>query len=244
MFGHEKGAFTGAIKTVIGKFEQADKGTLFLDEITNLPYHMQSKLLRVIEERKITRVGGKSPIKVDIRIIAATNKDIGNEMHSNRFREDLFFRLSEFKISIPPLRERKEDIPFLANFFIKEFGEEFDKHINRIEKSALSMLMRYNWPGNVRELRNVLKRAVLVAKGNAITKDELIFDNKPNELSKNKLETFDDVSYQSLLNKVKIINDAIAKANGNKTKAANMLGITRNQLYRILNKAKKTGIDV
>jgi len=244
MFGHEKGAFTGALKTQIGKFEQADGGTLFLDEISNLPMNMQAKLLRVIQNRSITRVGGKKLIPVNIRIIAASNMDIISDVESGNFRSDLFYRLHEFKINLPKLTERKEDIPTLADFFLREFNRDFNKDISGFAPETMDSMMKYNWPGNVRELRNLVKRGVLLAQGDLIFPKHLLFIhlNKPKSDSFEEKNSFDDISIQALRNRVRVINEAIDKAKGNKTKAASNLGITRNQLYRILNRAEKIGI--
>jgi two-component system nitrogen regulation response regulator GlnG len=163
LFGHEKGAFTGAVKRQTGKFEQASGGTLFLDEISNLPMSFQAKLLRALQEKHICPVGGRKWIKVDIRVIAATNQDLAAMVASVSFRQDLYHRLNEFAISVPPLRERKEDIPFLANRFLALTNEELNKNVREISNPAMEVLTEYAWPGNVRELRNVIRRAVLLA---------------------------------------------------------------------------------
>jgi len=188
MFGHEKGAFTGALKTQIGKFEQADGGTLFLDEISNLPMNMQAKLLRVIQNRSITRVGGKKLIPVNIRIIAASNMDIISDVESGNFRSDLFYRLHEFKINLPKLTERKEDIPTLADFFLREFNRDFNKDISGFAPETMDSMMKYNWPGNVRELRNLVKRGVLLAQGDLIFPKHLLFIH----LNKPKSDSFEE----------------------------------------------------
>ena len=244
IFGHEKGAFTGALKTQIGKFEQADNGTLFLDEISNLPMNMQAKLLRVIQSRAITRVGGKKLIPVDIRIIAASNMDIISDVESGNFRSDLFYRLHEFKINLPKLTERKDDIPTLANFFLREFNQDFNKNISGFAPDTMTSMMKYNWPGNIRELRNLVKRAVLLAQGDLIFPKHILFIhlNKTKTGDFEEKNSFDDISIQALKNRIKVIQNAIEKANGNKSKAASNLGITRNQLYRLLNRAEKLGI--
>jgi DNA-binding NtrC family response regulator len=242
MFGHEKGAFTGASNRQIGKFEQADGGTLFLDEISNLPLNMQAKLLRAIQNKTITRIGGKVIIPVDVRIIAASNKDIAADVENGKFRSDLFYRLHEFKIELPKLCEREDDIPILVNYFIKEFNVEFGKSITGCSPQATEKLMNYSWPGNVRELKNVIKRAALLAPGKIIMPEHLIFSfvkNCLNSFDSNANTSMEDLETKTLLTKITKIKDAIRQANGNKSKAASILGITRNQMYRLLKKAEK-----
>lgn len=169
LFGYEKGAFTGAAKMKIGKFELAHKGTLFLDEIGNISPVIQMKLLRFLEEQEFERLGGTKTIKVDVRIIAATNENLEKAIAARSFREDFYYRINVFNINIPPLRERKEDIPLLANHFLKKYREKMKKPITGISKDAMKSLMAYNWPGNVRELENVIERAVILEKGETIT---------------------------------------------------------------------------
>jgi two-component system response regulator AtoC len=241
MFGHEKGSFTGAALRHLGKFEQADGGTLFLDEISNLPLNMQAKLLRVIQNKTVTRVGGKTMLPVDVRIIVASNKDIVADVESGAFRSDLFYRLHEFKIELPKLSDRKDDIPILSNCFLREFNSEFGKTIRGFTPAAIEKLMNYSWPGNVRELKNVIKRAVLLAPGKSITPEHLIFSFiKSSSVPKYFAEksTMEDLETEALHIKVAKIHEAIKKANGNKSKAASLLGITRNQMYRLLKKAE------
>jgi len=173
LFGHEKGAFTGASERRKGKFELADKGTIFLDEIGEMPLELQAKLLRVLQEQEIERVGGNGLIKIDVRIIAATNRDLENEVREGRFRLDLYYRLCVFPIIIPSLKERKEDIPLLTHHFIRQSAEKFGKRINGITEDALEMLQSYHWPGNIRELENYIQRGTLLCKGDMITKDVL-----------------------------------------------------------------------
>ena len=168
LFGHEKGSFTGAIDRRIGKFELADNSTLFLDEIGEMPPILQAKLLRAIQEREIERVGGKNPIKVNVRIIAATNRDLRQEVESGRFRSDLFYRLNVFPITIPPLRERREDIPILANHFIRRFARSIGKKVTGISTRALSELQAYDWPGNIRELEHTLERSMILSSGTTL----------------------------------------------------------------------------
>jgi formate hydrogenlyase transcriptional activator len=168
LFGHEKGAFSGAIARRLGRFESADGGTIFLDEIGELPAEAQVKLLRVLQEREFDRVGGDAPIKVDVRVIAATNRDLLKETREKKFREDLFYRLNVFPIHLPPLRERREDIPLLVQFLVEKFAMRIGKRLDRISETTMERLMDYPWPGNIRELENVLERAVILATGNAL----------------------------------------------------------------------------
>ena len=171
LFGHEKGAFTGAIAKRIGRFELADGGTIFLDEIGEIPLEVQAKLLRVLQEKEFDRVGGKSPITVDVRVIAATNRDLLTAVRDKNFREDLYYRLNVFPIHAPPLRERKDDIPLIAYFLVKKFAMRIGKPIDRISDEALLRLCQYDWPGNVRELENILERAIILSAGPALEID-------------------------------------------------------------------------
>jgi len=175
LFGHEKGAYTGAVKQRIGRFEQAHRGTLFLDEIGDMSLSTQAKVLRVIQEKEFERLGGGRTIKVDVRIISATNKELPLEVQNKAFREDLYFRLNVITIKIPALRERKEDIPLLADYFLKKFAGDLKKSVRLISPGAMSLLKRYQWPGNVRELENCLERAVLMCEGSEIKREELSF---------------------------------------------------------------------
>jgi transcriptional regulator with GAF, ATPase, and Fis domain len=173
LFGHEKGAFTGADKQRIGRFEQADGGTLFLDEIGDMSANTQAKILRVLQEHEFERLGGTRTIKVDVRLIAATNRDLTTMVEAGHFREDLYYRLNVVTIEMPPLRERKEDVAALAGFFIKRFSGELKKKIEGLEPEALKLLMRYHWPGNIRELENAIERAMLLADGTHIAAEDL-----------------------------------------------------------------------
>jgi transcriptional regulator with GAF, ATPase, and Fis domain len=168
LFGREKGAFTGALSRQIGRFELADSSTIFLDEVGELPLDVQAKLLRVLEAKKIERLGNPRPVPVDVRIIAATNRDLENAIAEGKFRQDLYYRLNVFPIRVPPLRERREDIPLLVWAFVDEFAKTFSKNIQSIERESLDALERYSWPGNVRELRNVIERAMIVANGSRL----------------------------------------------------------------------------
>jgi formate hydrogenlyase transcriptional activator len=165
LFGHERGAFTGAVAQRIGRFEAAHTGTLFLDEIGELPLHLQAKLLRAVQEQEIERVGGNRTISVDVRIVAATNRDLNEMVDEKQFRADLYYRLAVFPLSIPPLRERREDIPLLARYFVEKYAARMDRNIESIPTHALEALMNYDWPGNIRELQNVIERSVVLSTG-------------------------------------------------------------------------------
>jgi transcriptional regulator with GAF, ATPase, and Fis domain len=173
LFGHEKGAFTGADKQRIGRFEQADGGTLFLDEIGDMSANTQAKILRVLQEHEFERLGGTRTIRVDVRLIAATNRDLPSMGEAGTFREDLYYRLNVVTIEMPPLRERKEDVAALAGFFIRRFAGELKKKIEGLDPDALKLLMRYNWPGNIRELENAIERAVLLTEGPQLSNSDL-----------------------------------------------------------------------
>jgi DNA-binding NtrC family response regulator len=250
LFGYEKGAFTDAVSTHIGKFEQANKGTLFLDEINNLPINLQPKFLRAIQEREIHRLGGNKPIKIKARIIVASNHNIVEDIKNGKFRNDLFYRLNEFKIDIPTLEERKDDIPTLANYFLREANAEIKKDIKGFSTEAMNSLIGYKWPGNVREFKNVVKRAVLLAQDDYIKKEHLIFiPIENNAQNSENLQIFDEeqsnntgIPLQEMLKKAEadIIKQVLQKTNGKKTKAAEMLGISRYTLYR---KLKVLGLD-
>jgi two-component system NtrC family response regulator len=232
LFGHVRGAFTGAVKDKEGKFELADGGTLFLDEIGDLRIDLQAKILRALQEREVDRVGGGKPVSVDVRVIAATNKDIERAVKEGAFREDLYYRLNVITLFIPPLRERKEDIPLLASHFLKKFNKDIDV---RVDAGALSLLTAYGWPGNVRELENVIERASVLKRGALITLDEL-----PEKLKKEKPGVEDiilnlpeqGISLEDL--EKSLIIKALDKHKGNQTRAAEYLGITRPTLiYRM-----------
>jgi len=225
LFGHEKGSFTGAVTQRAGRFEDADGGTIFLDEVGELSLAMQAKLLRVLQEKTFERVGGNRPIKVDLRIITATNRDLADMVAQGTFREDLFYRLNVFPIIIPPLRDRGSDIITLADHFVSRFAKETGKEIKRISTPALNMLMSYNWPGNVRELENVIERAVI------LTEDDVIHGyNLPPSLQTSVLT--DSVYKGSLEAKLasleyEMLVEALKMHHGNMTEAARELGLTR-----------------
>jgi two-component system NtrC family response regulator len=232
LFGHVRGAFTGAVKDKEGKFELATSGTLFLDEIGDLRVDLQAKILRALQERQVDRVGGKHPVSVDVRIIAATNKDIERAVKEGSFREDLYYRLGVITLHMPPLRERRDDIPVLVQHFLKKFNRGSDV---RIDPEALAMLTAYGWPGNVRELENSIERASVLKRGDTITPAEL-----PDKLKKEKtsveniiLNLPDEGIALEDLEKSLIIK-ALEKHKGNQTRAAEYLGITRPTLiYRM-----------
>lgn len=230
LFGHEKGAFTGATHMKKGKFELANNGTLFLDEIGELPLQMQVKFLRVLQEKQFYRVGSEESIQVDVRIIAATNKDLRVEIEEGRFREDLFYRLNVVNMEIPPLRERREDIPLLAERFLEEFSKEYNKNLKYIDVEAVGYLVEHDWKGNVRELRNIIERSVLFAdfKAESLGKEHLPLEIT-GEINGDMKE---EKSHMSLKDYEKIIIENTLKRNyGNKTKAAEILGIRRQTLY-------------
>ncbi|MEI0531777.1 sigma-54 dependent transcriptional regulator [Brachyspira pilosicoli] len=230
LFGHEKGSFTGAIDKKIGRFEAANKGTIFLDEIGEINQVVQVKLLRVLEERVIERVGSNTPINVDIRVIAATNKKLSEEIKEGRFREDLYYRLNVIKIEMPPLRERREDIPLLIDNFIKEFSQVHNIEITNVDKKVYKLLSSLQWEGNVRELRNTVETMVVMSKDGKI--DE---SNIPNWVLSSGGDDFvidKEMTLEEL--EKKYINHLLSKNNFNKAQVAKILGIERATLYRKL----------
>lgn len=238
LFGHVKGAFSGAIKDRKGRFELAHKGTLFLDEVADLPLKTQVKLLRFLQEGTFEKVGGEKKISVDVRIISAANKNLKDEVKAGRFREDLFYRLNVIPIHLPPLRERKNDIPLLAAHFLKEAEQESSNPVPEISRESLDILVDYHWPGNVRELKNVIQFSVVRSRGNKILPSDL-----PLEITQGKtipVRTRDEHTEtpETLPAKGKLTIDsvrlAIEKTGGNKSKAARVLGVGRATLYRFL----------
>lgn len=229
LFGHEKGSFTGAVARKRGRFELAHTGTVFLDEIGEINQNVQIKILRVLQEKNFERVGGEQTLSVDTRIISATNKDLKAEIESGRFREDLFYRLNVVNIHIPPLRERREDIPLLVSAFVKEFAAENDKPVEGIDPKARSMLYNYSWPGNVRELRNCIESAVVMSKDHVITTDDLppsvTADTESNYVRIELGMSMEDAERE-------IIRANLASQNGNKSRTAEILGIGRKTLHR------------
>ena len=240
LFGHEKGSFTGAQGRRIGKFEQANTGTIFLDEIGLMSPATQAKVLRVLQEREFERVGGSELIKVDVRIISATNRDLEEAMRKNEFREDLYYRLSVFPIKLPALRERKEDIPLLAAFFLKKYGEQENKVIEGISPDALELLMAYNWPGNVRELENAIERAVVLATTKELNSKDLPVAVRA--IGEKKIYESDN-TLSSWIEKLEeeALTQALLENEGNISKTAKKLGIGRATIYR---KAKKYGLPI
>ncbi|AKU98547.1 Response regulator of zinc sigma-54-dependent two-component system [Labilithrix luteola] len=231
LFGHEKGAFTGALQRRLGRFELAQGGTLLLDEIGELPLETQAKLLRVLQEHEVERVGGTQPIRLDVRIVAATNRDLAAEVRANRFRADLFFRLNVFPIRVPPLRERREDIPSLIDALVRALATRLRFEPKGVEEDAISYLQAYDWPGNVRELQNVLERASILARGNRIRLEDLPeLRNAIEELL--PVPTDDDTSSIPLKARVdayerSLVADALRRAQGNQSEAARLLRTSR-----------------
>ncbi|MBI3245675.1 MAG: sigma-54-dependent Fis family transcriptional regulator [Deltaproteobacteria bacterium] len=253
-FGHERGAFTGAVERRVGKFEQAAKGTLFLDEIGDMPLALQAKLLRVLQEREFTRVGGRELIKTDIRVIAATNQDLALAVKEQRFREDLYFRLRVVPLTLPSLRQRREDIPELVSYFIEKVNREMDTAVAGISAEAMELLTHYSWPGNVRELENTILRAAVLAPGRMLTVADLSLPTTEPVLPEN----FVDLSFEEIVRRklrayfqhtpaldpcdlYAIVIDQVEKplieltleyTSGNQLKAAELLGINRNTLRK------------
>ncbi|WP_378186268.1 sigma-54-dependent transcriptional regulator [Aquimarina sp. W85] len=235
-FGHIKGSFTGAVNDKVGHFEAANGGTLFLDEIGNLSYELQVQLLRALQERKVKPVGSNKEIEVDIRVIAATNEDLSSAVKEGDFREDLYHRLNEFSVKVPPLRDRIEDLMLFANHFLEESNEELEKNVVGFEDEVLEAFKKYSWPGNLRELKNIVKRSVLLTQSDWITLAVLPSDIVHTATApKNTYGLFKNRNEQEL------ILDALEKANGNKAKAARMLSIDRKTLY---NKLKQYDISL
>ncbi len=247
LFGHEKGAFTGAVSAKPGSFELANGGTLFLDEIGNLSYEIQVKLLRVLQERKITRIGGTKDKPVDVRIVVATNEDLREKVREGEFREDLFHRLNEFSIYMPPLRERKEDIMLFAAFFLKKANSSLSKNIKSFDPAVVDIFENYPWYGNLREMRNVIKRAVLLTQSDKIDKTCLPHEiayhtHQQFKLSESDLDsTSTDLKSMAEQAEKKAILNALKQTDNNKTQAAKVLKIDRKTLY---NKLKEYDIDL
>lgn len=245
LFGHEKGAFTNALQRKRGKFELADRGTLFLDEIADMSLNTQAKVLRVIQEMKFERIGGEESITVDVRLIAATNKDIEKEIREKRFREDLYFRLNVIPIHVPPLRERKEDIPLLVDYFLKKFKPQAAKEPKKISKDALEILMNYHWPGNIRELKNVIERVNIMSEEELITADtiKLYLGAKLNSDHDEWLKIFRGMKLSEARDmfESELIKNKLRENDYNLTRTARELGITTTNLY---NKIKKLDIEV
>jgi DNA-binding NtrC family response regulator len=240
LFGHEKGAFTDAKTQKIGLFELADGGTVFMDEIGDLPLSLQGKLLRFMEEKVFKRVGGIRDYVVDVRIIAATNKSLEAEVKAKKFRSDLYYRLKVIPVTMPPLRDRKDDIPQLAKLFIDGFNKQLRKNVRSISGEAMELLMEYGWPGNIRELRNIIERAILLGGGDEITVDDL-----PGEMRENKVDDAEVETEETYINLTsdgidfsrlerELVEQALELVGDNQTRAAKLLGMNRDQIrYRI-----------
>ena len=232
LFGHEKGSFTGADRRKEGKFRYADGGSLFLDEVSEMSVAMQVKLLRVLQEREFTRVGGNEVIKIDVRVIAATNKNLLEEIDTGRFRDDLFYRLNVINLNVPPLRERKEDIPLLAHHFLTMFSEKNNKQIQGFTPQAMDRMLKYEWPGNIRELMNVVERAVVLSRSQYLDEHNLSLMEKPEFYSKEVVPgntSLEEVEKATVLK-------TLEATGGNKSEAARRLGITRRTLHQKLRK--------
>lgn len=250
LFGHEKGAFTGAISRRIGKLEQCQGGTIFLDEIGDMSLPTQAKLLRILQEKTFERLGGMETLKVDVRFIVATNKDLETAITSGQFREDLYYRLNVVSITVPPLRERREDIPELVSYFLKRFNRELKKRVGGISPGAMKEILAYGWPGNVRQLENVLKRAMVLCQGEWILEDQLVFEKgwekaaAEEPLDKRPLEDLLDILFEELskasaasqepemISTIEkgLILRALQKTRGNQVHAAQLLGMNRSTL--------------
>ena len=233
LFGYEKGAFTGAQMSKPGKFEQADKGTVFLDEIGDVPAAIQVKLLRILQEREFERLGSNVTRHIDVRVIAATNQDLRAALEQGTFREDLYYRLNVVPMNIPPLRERKVDIPFLAGHFVKKLAPDAGNQVEGITEAAIEKLMSYHWPGNVRELENVIERSLVMCTGNVLDARDIHLENAPRPRAHSESGflpegmTLDEYEQD-------LIREALKRADGNKSHAARLLGLTRNALrYRL-----------
>jgi transcriptional regulator with PAS, ATPase and Fis domain len=232
LFGHEKGAFTGAHQLKKGKMELAHGGTVFLDEAGDISAELQTKLLRFLQEREFERVGGTQPIPVDVRVIAATNRELSGAIKNGRFREDLYYRLNVIPIQLPPLRQRKEDISLLAHFFLRRFADETKKKFSGISKEAETWLSTYDWPGNVRELANVIERAVVLGQGPEVT----VADLSPRRESTVLSASSDELSYRHALDvaRAEVIRRALLSTQGNRAAAARVLGLHKTHLLNLM----------
>jgi transcriptional regulator with PAS, ATPase and Fis domain len=240
LFGHEKGAFTGAIERKDGKFELANKGTLLLDEVTEMSLSLQAKLLRVLQEHEIDKVGGRASIPVDVRVVATTNRDIKERIRENQFREDLYYRLNVIPLKLIPLRDRIDDILTLAEHFIEKHSKDLNKKISHIADETIELLKKYSWPGNVRELENIIERATLMCQENTLLPSHLFFDEEEIQTKGTRpLGKFKGTIYDM---EKELITQTLEEVNGNKTKAAENLGISvrtlRNKLASYKNYAE------
>jgi DNA-binding NtrC family response regulator len=234
LFGYERGAFTGADQRRLGNFELAHDGTLFLDEIGELPLELQAKFLRVLEERKIRRLGGRAEVEVDVRVICATNRDLKEEIRRGRFREDLYFRLHVFTIQLPQLRERREDIPLLVHHFIEKFNGETGKHVQGLTPDAMGVLQSYAWPGNIRELRNTVERAMILVDGDVIGEEHLPPDMQASRPETATLRVPLGIPIHQI--EKEYILASLQRNGGNKARTAELLGISEKTLYNKLNR--------
>jgi len=236
LFGYEKGAFTGAVGTKPGKFEQADTGTVFLDEIGDVPAAIQVKLLRILQEREFERLGSNVTRHIDVRVIAATNQDLRAALEQGTFREDLYYRLNVVPLNIPPLRERKQDIPFLANHFLRKLAPDSGPEVEGISDAAMEKLVGYHWPGNVRELENVIERALILRRGSQLEAGDIKLEMAPRARPAGDPNQHHFLPEGLTLDQYEqeIIREALRRADGNKSQAARLLGLTRNALrYRL-----------
>ncbi|MBT4287401.1 MAG: sigma 54-interacting transcriptional regulator [Deltaproteobacteria bacterium] len=236
LFGHEKGAFTGAVSSKKGRFELADKGTIFLDEIGDLPLDLQAKLLRVLQDNEFEKIGGTKTLKVDVRVLAATNKNLESQCEEGRFRPDLFYRLNVFPIESMPLRKRNDDIPILLRHFIKIFNKKTGKKIESVPKNILDILQSYHWPGNIRELENIIERAVILSTGNQLELGDWLSKNKQGS-GKASILTLDDLQKEHIIHVLNLTNGKV----GGKSGAANLLGLSRTTLQ---SRMKKLGVAI
>ncbi|MDI6793536.1 MAG: sigma 54-interacting transcriptional regulator, partial [bacterium] len=242
LFGHEKGAFTGADRKKIGLFEAADRGSLFLDEISEANYSIQAKLLRVLQDKEFIRLGGLKPIKADVRLMAATNIDLEKAVAEGRFREDLFYRLNVVPVALPPLRERKDDILLLANYFLERYNEKLHREVSSFSAEALDLLMSHSWPGNVRELENAVERAVVLTQRDVILPEDLPNKVRGETISKTgKPSTYKEAKEEMLESFDKnFVIQALKETKGNITQAAKRVNLPRGSLQRIM---KNYGIE-
>jgi len=244
LFGHERGAFTGAVARRPGKFELANGGTIFLDEIGDMSLHTQAKILRVLQEREFERVGGSETIKIDVRIVAATNKDLAKAVEEGSFREDLYYRLNVFSINLPPLRDRKEDIPLLVEHFVQHNARYLGKPLAGLTAEAMNILLAYDWPGNVRELENYIQRAAVMAEDELIGPECLpphLLTFKPRVEEEPELDPGKSLDEMLEGLERKLIRAALQRTGGVQSRAARLLGITERSLWH---RIKKLGIDV
>jgi DNA-binding NtrC family response regulator len=233
LFGHEKGSFTGATENKEGKFQMAHQSSLLLDEVTEMSLPLQAKLLRVLQEHEVDKVGGRAPIPVDVRVIATTNRDIRHRIQNQKFREDLYYRLNVVPLNLIPLRERKEDIPLLAEYFMNQFCQENSRSSLKIDNATLNLLQKYRWPGNIRELGNIIERTCLMCQGDTLLPSHLFFDEEP--LSPGKNEGTERLTGTISEMEKELILKTLEDVSGNKTKAAESLGISIRTLRNKLN---------